>query len=206
MSLPAARLVSKLCSGLLCGGALVSAAAPVTAATTPLLLDDRSGANLCTDLGKNNGACWRLVTDGVMGGVSDGHLQPARIDGRPCLRLTGEVSTLNNGGFIQASLDLDAAGLLDARAYRGIEIDVYGNDDTYNLHLRTADTRIVWQSYRASFQAPPRWQTLRLPFAELQPHRIEKPLDLSRLRRLGLVAIGRDMRADLCIARVSFYP
>lgn len=186
---------SILCIGLLYGSSAVSAA-------VPLLLDDRRSADLCA----NNGACWRLVTDGVMGGVSDGRLQPAQIDGRSCLRLTGEVSTLNNGGFIQASLDLDAAGLLDARAYRGIEIDVYGNDETYNLHLRTADTRIVWQSYRASFQAPPRWQTVRLPFAELQPHRIEEPLDLSRLRRLGLVAIGREMQADLCIARVSFYP
>jgi hypothetical protein len=47
---------------------------------------------------------------------------------------------------------------------------------------------------------------VRLPFAELQPHRIEKPLDLSRLRRLGLVAIGREMQADLCLARVTFYP
>ncbi len=180
----------------------MSAAAPVTPATAPLLLDDRSSVNLCA----NNGSCWRLVSDGVMGGVSDGRLQPAQIEGRPCLRLTGEVSTLNNGGFIQASLDLDATGHLDARAYRGIEIDVYGNAETYNLHLRSADTRIVWQSYRASFQAPPRWQTVRLPFAELQPYRIEKPLDLSRLRRLGLVAIGRDMQADFCFARVSFYP
>lgn len=193
------RSASILCLGLLCGSSAVSAA-------TPLLLDDRRSGNLCADPGNNTGACWRLVTDGVMGGVSDGRLQPARIDGRPCLRLTGEVSMLNNGGFIQASLDLDNGGLLDARAYRGIEIDVYGNDATYNLHLRTADTRIVWQSYRASFQAPPRWQMLRLPFAELQPHRIEKPLDLSRLRRLGLVAIGRDMQADLCFARLSFYP
>ena len=193
------RSASILCLGLLLGSSAVSS-------TGPLLLDDRSSANLCSELGNNSSACWRLVTDGVMGGVSDGRLQPTQIDGRPCLRLSGEVSTLNNGGFIQASLDLDNAGLLDARAYRGIEIDVYGNAETYNLHLRSADTRIVWQSYRASFQAPPRWQTLRLPFAELQSHRIEKPLDLSRLRRLGLVAIGRDMQADLCFARVSFYP
>ncbi len=188
---------SMLCVGLLCGSCAVSAAS-----AAPLLLDDRSSANLCA----NNASCWRLVTDGVMGGVSDGRLLPTQIDGRPCLRLTGQVSTLNNGGFIQASLDLDAAGLLDARTYRGIEIEVIGNDETYNLHLRTADTRIVWQSYRTSFQAPAHWQTVRLPFAEMQPHRIEKPLDLSRLRRLGLVAIGREMQADLCISRLSFYP
>ena len=193
------RSASILCLGLLYGSSAVSA-------TAPLLLDDRSSANLCADLGNNSGACWRLVTDGVMGGVSDGRLQPAQIDGRSCLRLSGEVSTLNNGGFIQASLDLDNAGWFDARAYRGIEIDVFGNAETYNLHLRTADTRIVWQSYRARFQAPPRWQTVRLPFAELQAYRIEKPLDLSHLRRLGLVAIGRDMQADLCFARATFYP
>jgi hypothetical protein len=196
------RVAALFCLGLLCGSSALSVSAAAT-----LLLDDFSSANLCTDLGKNNRACWRLVTDGVMGGVSDGRMQLAQIDGRPCLRLTGEVSTLNNGGFIQASLDLDSAGgQFDARSYRGIEIDVFGNDETYNLHLRSADTRIVWQSYRASFQAPARWQTVRLPFAELQAHRIEKPLDLSRLRRLGLVAIGREMQADLCLARISFYP
>ena len=72
------------------------------------------------------------------------------------MRLTGEVSLLNNGGFVQASLGLDKTGLLDAYGYTGIEIEVYGNNENYNLHLRSADTRIVWQSYRAGFQAPPR--------------------------------------------------
>jgi hypothetical protein len=172
------------------------------AANSSLILDDRSSGSLCA----NNAACWQAITDTVMGGLSDGRLKPAQVEGRPCLRLSGEVSLLNNGGFVQASLDLDAAGLLDARGYGGIEIDVFGNDETYNLHLRSADTRIVWQSYRALFQAPPRWQTLRLPFAGFQPYRIDEPLDLSKLRRLGIVAIGREMRADICIARLSLYP
>lgn len=172
------------------------------AADSPMILDDRSSGSLCA----NNGACWQAITDMVMGGVSDGRLKPALIEARPCLRLSGEVSLLNNGGFVQASLDLDTAGLLDARGYAGIEIDVFGNDENYNLHLRSADTRIVWQSYRVSFQAPPRWQTLRLPFASFQPYRTDKPLDLSKLRRLGVVAIGREMRADVCIARLSLYP
>ncbi len=173
---------------------------PSPAADEPLILDDRTGGALCA----SSGVCWRLVTDRVMGGVSAGDLEAATVDSRPCLRLTGDVSLLNNGGFVQASLDL--AGPLNARAYAGIEIDVYGNGQGYNLHLRTADTRIVWQSYRAGFQATPAWQRLRLPFRQFQGYRIDLPLDLARLKRLGLVAIGREMRADLCFARLALYP
>ena len=174
----------------------------VIAAAAPLILDDRRGETRCA----SNGACWRAVTDGVMGGLSTARLQPARVEGRACLRLTGEVSLENQGGFLQASLDLSEAGPLDARGYAGVEIEVYGNGESYNLHLRSADTSVVWQSYRASFIASPNWRTVRLPFDRFQPHRIERPLDLSNLRRLGVVAIGRRMRADVCIARLSLSP
>jgi hypothetical protein len=44
-----------------------------------------------------------------------------------------------------------------------------------------------------------------LPFTAFQPYRISQPLDLQTLRRLGVVAIGREMRADLCIARIGLY-
>ncbi len=176
-------------------------ASPAMTSDTPLIIDDRRSGNLDANIGTR----WRLMTDTVMGGVSSGRLDPAVVAGRSCLRLTGEVSLENNGGFVQASLDLDPSGTLDARGYRGIELDVYGNDQDYNLHLRTADTRIVWQSYRAGFHAGPAWQTLQLPFADFKPYRISQPLDLQTLRRLGMVAIGREMRADVCIARIGLY-
>ena len=166
-----------------------------------MIIDDR-GSNT---LAATNGVSWRVISDTVMGGVSSGSLVPTVIEGRNCLRMTGEVSLENNGGFVQASLDLGAAGLLDAGEYAGIEIDVFGNGEAYNLHLRTDDTRIVWQSYRASFQALPKWQSLRLPFASFQPHRIDKPLDTRKLRRLGVVAIGREMEADISFARLLLY-
>jgi len=168
---------------------------------TPLIIDDRRSGKLDANIGTR----WRLMTDTVMGGVSSGRLDPAVVAGRSCLRLTGEVSLENSGGFVQASLDLDPDGTLDARGYRGIELEVYGNDQDYNLHLRTADTRIVWQSYRAGFHAGPEWRTLRLPFSDFKPYRISQPLDLQTLRRLGVVAIGREMRADVCIGRVALY-
>jgi hypothetical protein len=196
----AVHRLATLCLGLAL--AAFTWSTPLPAADEPLILDDRASGTLRA----SSGACWRLVTDQVMGGVSDGDLEPTTVEGRPCLRLTGDVSLLNNGGFVQASLDLDQAGPLDARAYTGIEVDVYGNGQGYNLHLRTADTRIVWQSYRASFQAAPGWHTLRLPFRQFEPYRIDRPLDLARLKRLGLVSIGREMRADLCVARLALYP
>jgi Complex I intermediate-associated protein 30 (CIA30) len=166
-----------------------------------LVIDDRSQARLRAAIGTD----WRVMTDTVMGGVSSGSLIPTEVAGRPCLRLTGEVSLENNGGFVQASLDLSPAGTLDARDYRGIELEIYGNGEPYNLHLRTADTRIVWQSYRASFMSESRWLAVRLPFSEFRPYRINQPLDLHTLRRLGVVAIGRAMHADLCVARISLY-
>lgn len=140
-----------------------------------------------------------------MGGISHGQLSAQIVQGRPCMCMTGDVCLDNNGGFIQASLDLVTDGFLDASGNLGFEIDVCGNGETYNLHLRTADTSMVWQSYRASFAAPAYWQTVRLPFATFQPHRIEVRLDLHRLKRMGLVAIGRKFAADLCFGRVALY-
>jgi hypothetical protein len=166
-----------------------------------LMIDDRSSHSLLSSIGTQ----WRLVTDKVMGGVSSGRMQLTTVEGRPCLRLTGEVSLDNNGGFVQASLDLTADGNLDARNYAGIELDVYGNGETYNVHLRSEDTLIVWQSYRSSFDAAPRWQTLRLPFAGFIPYRTDASLNPGKLRRLGLVAIGRKMSADLCVGRIALY-
>jgi hypothetical protein len=171
------------------------------ASPPPLVIDDRSSGTLQA----TSGTAWRVVTDGVMGGRSRATLAPDRVGGRPCLRLHGEVSLENNGGFVQAALDLAPAGTLDARAYRGIEVDVYGNGETYGLHLRTADTHIVWQAYRAEFHAAPAWQTVRLPFADFRPHRIERALNPGTLRRVGVVAIGRAMQADLCVGRVALY-
>lgn len=167
----------------------------------PLLIDDRSSGTLDAI----NGTCWRVITDTVMGGKSSAGLVPAFVEGRACLHLTGDVNLENNGGFVQASVDLCEAGVLDASAYSGIEIEVRGNGESYNLHLRTDDTRIVWQSYRTCFDTNAAWQAIRIPFERFQKYRIDMPLDKSRLRRLGIAAIGRAMQADICIARVALY-
>lgn len=166
-----------------------------------LVIDDRASADLRSNLGPS----WRFVADTVMGGVSRGVVVPDVVADRACLCLRGQVSLEFNGGFVQASLDLNADGVMDASAYSGVELDVLGNNETYNVHLRTADTRIVWQSYRASFVASPQWQRVRLPFATFTPHRIAVSLNLHALKRIGLVAIGRAFAAELCVGCVALY-
>jgi len=148
---------------------------------------------------------WRVVTDGVMGGVSTGALEGARYAGRDCLDLSGEVSTRNNGGFIQMARDLEETELEDIHSYTGVRLLVRGNDEDYNLHLRTGDLWFPWQAYRATFHATPEWQSVQLPFAAFTPYKTSTALDVSRLRRLGIVAIGRDFTAQLCVAGVAFY-
>ncbi len=149
---------------------------------------------------------WRLITDRVMGGVSQGTMMRETVVGRPALRMRGDVSLENNGGFIQVALDLAPnGGTVDASTWRGIELDVFGQSEEYSARLRTPDLTESWQSYRQNFVAEPRWQTIQLAFERFLLHRTETPLDIHRLRRLGLVAIGRTFSADLALGGVRYF-
>lgn len=165
------------------------------------IIDDRSSGNLKSCLGPE----WRLITDKVMGGVSRGELGLDHYKGRDCLRMKGDVSTANNGGFLQIALSLTDAGDFDASAYAGIVIEVAGNDNFYNIHLRTSELVFPWQSYRSSFTATDDWQSIRIPFSAFVNYKTAQPFRADRLKRIGLVGIGRDFKAELYLASLRFY-
>lgn len=166
----------------------------------PLVVDDCSRADAVTAVGTR----WRAFSDRVMGGVSVVTIAVETLGGRRCVRLSGDVRLDNNGGFIQIAADLAPEdGTLDASRYSGVALVVRGNGEVYGCHLRTPDAVRPWQSYRASFSAPSAWHDVVLPFASFTPHRLSVPLDTRRLRRIGLVAIGRAFHADLAIARIA---
>ena len=183
----------------------VSATTRDNTLTDGIVDDRRSG-----DLRSNVGVEWRLITDGVMGGLSSGQLVLDEHRGKACLRMSGDVTTENNGGFLQIALSLtDIAksekDVFDASYYSGVELEVSGNDETYNIHFRTDDLWFPWQSYRASFKVHDRWQTIRVPFASLKPYKTTRKFSPEELIRIGIVAIGRDFKADLCLASLRFY-
>jgi hypothetical protein len=167
-----------------------------------MIIDDGSRGDLVSRLGTR----WRGVDDRVMGGVSLARVVRETIDGRRCLHLSGDVRLDNNGGFVQMALDLSPhGGIVDASGFAGVLLAVRGNGERYSVHLRTADVTRSWQSYRAHFDARPSWCELHLPFSEFAAHRIDVPFDPVRLRRIGVVAIGRAFRADLAVSGIALY-
>ena len=149
---------------------------------------------------------WSLISDQIMGGRSAGKLSRIDYKQQSCLRMSGLVTTENNGGFLQIARNLATNGKpFDASSYKGLSIKVAGNVETYNIHLRTTDISLPWQSYRSSFKTSAEWQVVQLPFNEFVSHRTDSNLDISRLMRVGLVAIGRDFNADLYVSEIGFY-
>lgn len=184
-------------AGLVVGHSALGKPMPVTSPIIDDLSREPPKATIGTD--------WRLFTDRVMGGVSDGTMIREPVAGRPAVRMRGEVSLENNGGFVQMSLDLSADGkAMDCSGWRGIEIDVFGNGEDYSVHLRTEDLSRPWQSYRQGFKADPEWRTVQLPFDKFAPYRTDVPLNTRRLRRIGMVAIGRAFSADLSVGGLRF--
>jgi hypothetical protein len=167
-----------------------------------LLLSDFSGAEPWL----LPGAGWRGFSDRVMGGVSDARLDKAAVDGKNCIRLTGRVTRESNGGFIQMAMYFGSQDAeLDGSAYKGIELLVHGNNEDYNVHVRTADCGWYEESYRYTFFAKPEWQQLRIPWADFKPNGLQVPLDSSRLNRIAILGWMREFQADIALARIALY-
>lgn len=168
-----------------------------------LLVDDFSRRDGTTALG----TAWRVFSDRVMGGTSEAEVTRETASGRVVMRLRGRVSVEYHGGFVQVVAGLDPeGGTLDAARFEGIRLAVRGNGEPgYYVHLRTADTRLPWQHYRAPLPATEDWSEVLIPFSRFEPRSLDAPLDTRRLVRLGIAAAGRPFDADVTVAYVGFY-
>ena len=151
---------------------------------------------------------WQFVSDGVMGGVSTGKLQFEEDDNIKFGRLTGIVSTDNNGGFIQfrSSLSFEEA---DGRGknIKGVRLTARGNETEYFIHFRTADNWSPSDYYFAKFKAGAEWVNIDLPFYDFKRSRSNQSVMLkgNNIRSMGVVAYGRNHIADVSISRIEFY-
>ena len=143
---------------------------------------------------------WAYLADTVMGGVSQGGAEFSA----GALRLTGQVSTKNNGGFIQVRTRIDP---IETKGKTGIKIKVKGNGDVYYLHIRNASARLPWHYYTANFSTSEKWKEVKIPFDlfEKSATFMPKKLNPDTIKTIGLVAYGKDHKADVSIATLEFY-
>lgn len=181
-----------------------------------------------------SGTEWAGFTDRVMGGLSEGSISREVVEGRTANVLRGSVSLANNGGFVQMATNLaidPVLGVVDASEYDGIELDLLYQEgdecvfparpddeepdacdsgtETFNIHIKTADCQRPFSSYRATFSLPQgSWERVRLPWSQFNgkgPGADGVPFDVTALRRLGVVAIGKEMKVFIALAGIRFY-
>ena len=153
----------------------------------------------------NQSQNWNFITDQVMGGESTGKFIVDKVDGVICYRMTGYVSTKNNGGFIQIRTNLNPN--IDANNYEGIYLKVKGNNQNYSVHVRTPLGMAPWQYYSYSFYLEENWIEIKAPFNEFKRSSFYQPKNLSeqQITTIGLVAGFNDFYADICLSEIGFY-
>jgi len=147
---------------------------------------------------------WQFFTDGVMGGVSSGELTFEEAAGSVHARMTGEVSTANNGGFIQMRTDALGAPRVEAT---GVRLVMRGSNGPYYVHVRTSNTRLPWQFYQAGFNVTPAWSEVRLPFDAFKARGglLRAGLKPQSIASVAIAAYGRDHGVEIEIREIGFY-
>ncbi len=104
---------------------------------------------------------WRIVNDGVMGGISKSSLMLTD-DGYG--KFSGHVSLANNGGF--ASIQLNTSIKLSEEK-KFIVLRVKGDGKAYEFRLKGEISQS--ESYVYQFTTSGEWENIKLPLGEFYP-------------------------------------
>jgi len=104
---------------------------------------------------------WRIVNDGVMGGVSKSTLL---LSDAGHGQFSGHVSLANNGGF--ASIQLNKTINIPAEK-KFILLRVKGDGKSYEFRLKGDSSQ--YESYVHPFTTNGEWENIKLPISEFYP-------------------------------------
>ena len=148
---------------------------------------------------------WQFFTDGVMGGRSTGKSTIEDYQEKKCYRMIGNVTTENNGGFIQIRAKINPS--LSSNDYKGVYINAFGNNHKYAIHLRTPFTIAPWQYYASSFVLKDQWTEIKLPLVNFKQSNFYQPKSLlfHQIKTIGIVAAFDDFYSDIAFSEIGFY-
>ena len=119
----------------------------------------------------------------------------------------GNVSTENNGGFIQFRAEVE----IEDKDYKGLKIKTRGNGEEYYLFIRTTKTRLPWLYYGSPFNTSDEWEWIEIPFSSFKKSDgrfsrfLPKEFDIESIKSIGIVAYGKDFYADIDVAGLELY-
>ena len=146
---------------------------------------------------------WEFVSDKVMGGVSEGKFEILRKKKKIFLRLSGVVSTENNGGFIQVRSNIDIGRV----NFKGIRIRAKGLPSEYFVHIRTSFLLLPWQYYSGKFVVSEVWEDHEILFQNFEKSNFYQPslFSSSDIKSIGFVAFGKNFEAQLDILKAELF-
>ena len=147
---------------------------------------------------------WRVVNDGVMGGISSSRMVKADTG----LRFTGNLSLENNGGFASVRRLVEE----DLADTGRVLLEVRGDGRSYQCRIRQSG-RFDGVAWRANFETSKEWRTVELPYAEFRPvfrgRSVPQagPVVPTTIQQIGfLLADKQPGPFELEIRRIEFLP
>ena len=125
---------------------------------------------------------WRVIDDGVMGGLSKGSL---RINYEGHGVFSGSISLDNYGGFSSVRYNTNA---IDVTRYKYISIIAFGDNKEYQLRIKSDyyDRHV----YSKSFFVKNEWQEILVPFSEMKPQFRGRLLRMAKFNDESIVEVG----------------
>lgn len=114
---------------------------------------------------------WRVIDDGVMGGLSQGNFA---INQNGHAIYSGYVTTANNGGFSSIRYKFESK---DVSKYKFVVLKVKGDGKTFQFRIK--QNRYDRYSFINYFQTTGEWQEIKIPLNSFYPsfrgYRLNKP-------------------------------
>eukprot|EP01043_Picozoa_sp_COSAG02_P053110 COSAG02_NODE_5821_length_4014_cov_70.069476_1_plen_392_part_00 len=133
----------------------------------PVVVAQPAPGTTLVDFNAGISSDWRVVNDGVMGGVSRSSFAFAQAVSGGHAEFTGSLSFARNGGFVSVRGKLPAGACAGAT---GVVLTVRGSKLPFKFCVRD---RASWDSegYQADFTPSDEWAKVRLPFSSFIPSR-----------------------------------
>ncbi len=149
---------------------------------------------------KNDSSDWKVINDGVMGGVSESRFF-LNSNSNACFQ--GTVSLENNGGFCSVQCQFKTI-VLKQEHYFSLLLKGDGKKYQFRIKRQASDNH----SYCYEFQTSTNWETIQIPFDQMHPAFRGKKLDLpnfdgSQLEQIAFLIGNKESEYfELCIQTI----